>query len=468
MPSVRFRWSLLALAMCATLAHASDMTLERAIDLALTQNRDLKRAQTLLDDSAADVEAAAAQFDLHVQPLLSVERIGGEEIKNYGLEADKRFQTGTSLNATVTRGDTILPNGVVEVQPAVSVSITQPLFRNLGPQANEANEHNAESAAMTARRQYEVLRQNLVTQVVESYTELFRLQQQIKVDELSLQQATELVRLSSAYELVGRAKHLDTLRATFQREEEEGALEADRQRLASAQSGFAELLGFPTTSVFVAQTSGWADYSGLQSDEAVKTALTNRLDYAQALQDYADAGRNLDLARNQLLPEVDLTVGYQRFSQSPIPGSSIPAGGGVFVGLSGKSPLQDPQARAQARKSQAGRTAALENISIVEAQISRDVQQSVTGYQQARVENDIATRASAGADARLRLARELFHMGRADSFAVADAEQSYVQAQATLLNANAEVTRAAYHLSQSLGTLLAPPDDLKPTAQEAR
>ncbi len=89
----------------------------------------------------------------------------------------------------------------------------------------------------------------------------------------------------------------------------------------------------------------------------------------------------------------------------------------------------------------------------------------MSGYQQARTENDIAARASAGADARLRLARELFHMGRADSFAVADAEQAYVQSQVTLLNANAEVTRASYRLSLVLGTLLAPPDDLKPPAR---
>jgi outer membrane protein TolC len=468
MSSVRCRWLPLALALCATLAHASDMTLERAIDLALTQNRDLQRAQTLLDDSAADMEAASSQFDFHVQPLLSVQRIGNEQLKNYGLAVSKEFEMGTTLNASATRGDTVLPDGVVMVQPAVSVSITQPLFRNLGAARNTAHERDAESMAVTARRRYEEMRQQLVTTVVDRYTELFRLQQQIKVDELDVQHSTELVRLTSAYELVGRSKHLDTLRAAFQRVHAEGLLSADGQRLVSAQADFADLLGFPTTSVFIAQATGWADFSGLDLDAATQTALQNRLDYAQALQDYADASRDLAAADNGLLPDIGMTVGYQRFNQTPLPGSSVPAGGGVFLGLSGNSVLQDPEAKAAARKGRTDREAARQNVGIVEAAISRDVEQGVSGYQQARTENDIAAHASAGADARLRLARELFHMGRTDSFAVADAEQAYVQSQAALLNANAEVTRASYRLSLALGTLLAPPDDLKPPSRGSR
>jgi outer membrane protein TolC len=444
------------------------MTLERAINLALTQNRELLRSQTLLADSQSDVDAAAAQFDVRVQPLLSIERIGGEELKNYGMQATKQFETGTSVNASATRGDTVLSNGTVIVQPAVSVSITQPLFRNLGTDINLAAEHSAESLALSARRQYQQMRADMVITVVDRYTELFRLQQQVKVDELELEHATELARLNSAYELVGRAKHLDTLRAEGQSDQAQGTLEADKQRLTAAQADFAELLGFPPTSVFITQATGWADYSEFDMDTALHTALSNRLEYAQAWQDYTDAQRNVQIADNQLKPEVDLTVGYQRFSQPPIPGSTVPAGGGLFVGLSGNSSVNEPLARASVHKSQTNREAALQNIGIVEAQISRDVQESVSGYQQARTENDIAEHTSTGADARLRLARELFHMGRADSFAVADAQQGYVQAQAALLNANAEVTRAGYRLSQALGTLLAPPDDLKPPIQKAQ
>ncbi|MGH8371645.1 MAG: TolC family protein [Gammaproteobacteria bacterium] len=445
---------------------ASTLSLERAINLALTENRELLRAATLLDKSQADVDATNAAFDTHVQPLFSMQRIGGEQIKNYGVSASREFETGTAINVSATRGDTLLPNGVVVVQPAVSVSISQPLFRNAGTTVNEATEHYAESAAQTARRQYAQLRQNLVIAVVNSYTELFRLQQQVKVDELALQHATELVRLTGAYELVGRSKRLDTLRAEFDHDQAEATLDADRQRLTSAQADFAELLGYPPTSVFITEPAGWADYSGLELDAAVHVALSNRLDYAQALQDYADSANSLAVAQNQLLPEVDLTVGYQRFSQSPLPGSTIPAGGGVFVGVSGSATADEPQARAAVRKSLADRGAALDTIHIVEAQISRQVQQGISGYQQARTENAIAERAAHGAEARLRLARELFHLGRADSFAVSDAEQAYVVSQATLLNANAAVTRAGYQLSATLGTLLTSPDDVRPAAAQ--
>lgn len=452
----------LGVALCPVNSHASTLSLERAINLALTENRELLRAETLLEKSQADVDATSAAFDTRVKPLFSLQRIGGEQIKNYGISASKAFETGTSINVSATRGDTLLPNGVVIVQPAESVSISQPLFRNAGTVANEASEHSAQSAALTARRQYAQLRQDLVISVVNGYTDLFRLQQQVKVDELALMHATELVRLTGAYELVGRSKRLDTLRAEFDHDQAEATLDADRQRLKSAQADFAELLGYPATSVFITEPAGWADYSGLELDAAVHVALINRLDYAQALQDYSDSLNNVAVAKNLLLPEVDLTVGYQRFSQSPLPGSTVPAGGGVFVGVSGSATADEPQARATVRKSLADRSAALDTVHIVEAKIAREVQQSISGYQQARTENSIAERAAHSAEARLRLAQELFHLGRADSFAVSDAEQAYVTSEAMLLNANAAVTRAAYQLSATLGTLLTAPDDVLP------
>ena len=95
-------------------------------------------------------------------------------------------------------------------------------------------------------------------------------------------------------------------------------------------------------------------------------------------------------------------------------------------------------------------------------QITREVQQGLYAYQEARSEDEIAEHAAADAQARLQLARELFHMGRADSFAVTDATEELVASQSTFLNAGTDVVRAGYKLSLVLGTLVASPDELKP------
>ena len=451
----------LALAL-AVAAGAADLSLEQAIGLALGQNRELLRAQTLLEQGRAEVDAASGAFDAVVSPLASLQSVGGQQVTTLGLAASKRFSLGTSVSASASWGDAVFSNGALLVQPAVSLSITQPLFRNAGTAVNLSGVRSAESAVVTARRRHEQLRQELVSLVVARFTELFRLQQQVKVDELSLRRATDLVHLNEAYLLAGRSKRLDTLRAGIKRDGAEAALGADRQREASAQADLAELLGVAQPSSVLAQPAGFADFRELEPGEALRSALTHRLDYAQALQDAREAARLVEVAGNQQLPEVDLTVGYQRFLDPPVPGGAIPSGGGVFVGLRGSGQGRSPAVRAALRGGEAAHKAALQNVRILEARIARDVEKSVGGYRQARTEYAIAERATASAEARRRLARMLFELGRTDSFSVADAEQGSVEAQAALLTSNAEVTRAGYRLSDTLGTLLEPPDDLKP------
>lgn len=451
-----------ALALCAMGAAAAELSLDRAINLALTQNRQLIQAGSMLDASQADLDAADAGFDVQVTPALTEQRVGGTEFKNYGVTLSKKLVTGGTVSLSATRGDTLLPDGVLIVQPAVNLSLQQPLFKNAGPGVALYPLHAAESKLATAKRKYAQARQDLVSKVVDAYAGLHELEQQVKLDQVNVEQATELSRITREYALVGRAKTLDSMRTDFQLDQVRGRLAADQQRQTAARAELAELMGMPPDSAFETQTVAWPDYQTLDPQQAVQVALANRLDYAQAMQDYDDTLHSLSLARNQTLPGVDVTVGYQRYSSSPLPGSSVPAGGGAYVGLSSELGGSYTSEKAEVRKADAERAAALEELDLMREQITREVQQGLYAYQEARTENEIAGHAAADAQARLQLARELFHMGRADSFAVTDATEELVASQSSFLTAGTDVVRAGYKLSLILGTLVAPPDELKP------
>ena len=451
-----------ALALCSAGVQAAEIPLDRAINLALTQNRQLIQAGSLLDISQADLDAADAGFDVQVVPAFTEQRVGNTVFKNYGVTVSEKLPTGGVVSLSSTRGDTLLPDGVLIVQPAVNLSLQQPLFKNAGSSIAMYPVHAAESKLVTAKRQYAQARQDLVSKVIEAYAELHELEQQLKLDALNVQQTTELSRITREYALVGRAKTLDAMRTDFQLDQTRGRLTADQQRLTSACANLAELMGMPPDSVFETESVAWLDYQTLDADQAVKVALGNRLDYAQAMQDYADTLQTLSVARNQTLPGVDITVGYQRYSSSPLPGSSVAAGGGAYVGLSSELGGSYTSEKAEVRKADAQRAAALEELDLMQEQITREVQQGLFAYQEARTENSIAEHAATDAEARLTLARELFHMGRADSFAVTDAAEAVVASQSASLSADADVVRAGYKLSLILGTLVSSPDELKP------
>jgi len=451
-----------SLCLCATSAEAADIPLDRAINLALSQNRQLIQASHQLDVSQADLDAADAGFDIQVTPALTEQRVGGTVLKNYGVTLSKKLPTGGTVSLSVTRGDTVLPDGVLIVQPAVNLSLQQPLFKNAGPETALYPVRAAESKLTSSKRRYAQARQDLVSRVVEAYAALHELDQQVKLDVVNVEQTTELSRITREYALVGRAKTLDSLRTDFQLDQVRGRLTADQQRLTAARAELAELMGMPPDAAFDTDSVAWLDYQSLDSQQAVQVALSNRLDYAQAMQDYDDTLQSLSVARNQTLPGVDVTVGYQRYSSSPLPGSGVTAGGGAYVGLSSDLGGSYASEKAAVRKADAQRAAALEELDLMQEQITREVQQGIFAYQEARAAEEIALHAAQDAAARLQLARELFHMGRADSFAVTDAAEALVASQSASLSADTDVVRAGYKLSLILGTLVAPPDELKP------
>lgn len=451
--------------LAAAFHSAGAMTLQTAINLALLQNKELMQTGILLTGSQADLDIADADFDVQVKPMFTEQRVAGTVLKNYGLALSKNLETGGQISISATRGDTILPNGVLIVQPAFSIALQQPLFRNAGSEASLNSVHTAESALIQARRKYAQARADLVLQVVNAYTQVNELQEQLKLDQLTVEQITELSRITQEYELVGRAKTLDVLRTNFQLDEAQSRLAADQQSYQAAQAALAVLLGMQPDTSIETQSVAWPDYQNLEPKEAVKVALSNRLDYAQAQQDYKDAARELDLAQNQLLPGVDLTLGYQRFSSSPLPGSSVSAGGGPIIGISSDIGVNYSAQKAAVRKAEAQVEAMQIHVELAKEQVTRDVEQNIYAYQQARAADSIADRAAADARARLQLARELFRMGRADSFAVTDAAAAVIAAQSAALNAYGEVVQAGYKLSATLGTLLSPSNSLKPNSR---
>ena len=232
---------------------------------------------------------------------------------------------------------------------------------------------------------------------------------------------------------------------------------------------FAELLGVGTDETFDLEQVPFVEESLPEGKEAEEIALQNRLDYAQSLQDLKDAERGQLVAENRVLPDLALTLQYQRFGA----GDNVADATGLkdhfwFVGLSSSTDIFRREDRIACQQTLVNGEVARRNLGIMEMGIRKQSRQYLLAYKRGIGALGIAGRNLDLAKARAVLTRRMFEMGRVDNFSVTDAEMAYLNAVNQLLQSETETTLAGYQLRRALGTLLEVPSELLPQKEAGR
>lgn len=438
------------------------LDLTTALNKALAQNRTLAQRALALRGTELTLASARAEFGFSLRPDGGAERTQDEDRYRYGLILGKKFLPGTEIQAGPRIDWSDSETAGSNRRTSWRVDVRQPLFRTFGALVQGESIIQAQQRTRSARREYEQQKAELMLRVVEQFESLLRLERKIAAEEASLQRLEKLYRLTRARERQGRATRVDTLRVELRRGEALSRFETSRERLSSQRRDFAELLGESPDTVFMLEPPALLDIDMPAADEAVALALANRLDYAQALQDYVDTVRGERIARRGLLPDLALIARAETFEQS----RDNERGELWSVGIAGDTDLNQARERARLGQAVISRESARESIRIRELAITREVQQQITAYRRARDELAIAERNHRLAEQRTRLARRLFEIGRGDNFSVTDAEDALAQAEDRRLEARAEASIAGYRLLHALGTLLETPADLRPQPPE--
>lgn len=445
------------------------ISLEDAVGFALQSNRNLRVLSMSISSAELSLKGARADFTVGVTPMGAADTSDDSETVEWGVALDRRTTLGTSLSAAGEMGRDEVGTADPVHRARVSVEVQQPLLRNFGPLVNRESVTRAEVRVAAARRELELRRTDLVVQVVDGYEALLRLQKQAEFDGQSVTRLDRLIRLTRAREAQGRATRVDMLRVEQQRGDQQIRLEKTLEALSSARADFADLLGFEPSVVFEAVACPVLDIDIPEQRAAEALALSNRLDYAQVLQDYTDARRGVRIARRNLLPDLKLISRYERYGS----GESTSEAASLddeswFVGLTAASDLMLREERVAVGQARIDVDAAEETVRIVESGIRRQVQQVILSYRRMRSEVQGSERNYQLAQNRAMLARRMFEMGRGDNFTASDAEDALFEAQNRMLTSQAEASVAAYRLLRAIGTLLEYPADLKPEAVKDR
>ncbi len=444
------------------------LDLETAIRMALARNRQLALGGLSVQRREQEVESSRQSFSVNAGPYGGVDRTDDGTAWRYGLNAARTTTWGTELG--LAAGMNRYPDYVDEAwRTAVSVDIRQPLFRRFGPAYNREPVTEAEERLAAERRKLEQQRAGLIVELVETFERVVRLEKQVEADRRVLERLERTRELTRLRERQGRVSGVDALRAEQQYGDGVSRLDADGESLYQARRDLADLLGVAPESEYRLVSPPLPDIAVPDAAAAVSTALSNRLDYAQAIRDCGTARRKAALARRGLQPDVVASARYQQYGDDETQESSMTLDESLWtVGVAGNIDVVQARERAALRVANVDTAAAQETIRIKEQTIARDVQQALSAYRRARGSLTNAGRTHDVAAARVELAHRLFEAGRGDSFSVADAEQAFVAAEISLLTARADVSVAGYRLLQEMGTLVDYPAALKPHPAEGQ
>jgi len=423
------------------------------------------RAALDVDATRFGIDVTQAEFRLSVRPEASASGSAGDSGYSYGLATSKKLITGTevSIRGGVEDIPDSLNNFDLRQGQRVQVAISQPIFRNFGRLIHGEGLVQANNDLRTAQRQYELQKNDLVISVVETYESLLRLQRQVDSETDSFKRMEQLHRVTEAHERLGQTTRVDTLRVALLRGEAASRLETAQERLSATEKDFVELLGFPLDKEFQLEPVPVLAIEIPEINEAVRIALENRVDYAQAIQDHEDALRNVQIARRSLLPDVRLTVGHEWWDQSVDPGSTSNLDDNVwFFRVSVGTDLNPAIERANVGNAHLRERSSSELIEIIELSIARLVQQHLLAYRRAVEQLGIAERNFGLATSRAELTRRLYELGRENNFSVTDAETAFVHSEHLLFLAQSESVNSGYRLMRALGTLVESPASLKP------
>lgn len=345
----------------------------------------------------------------------------------------------------------------------ILLTLSQPLLRNFGLEANETGIRIAGNNESISREQLRLRVSTIVTQVQNAYVELVYAIENLKVQQRSLDLARDLMKLNQARVRAGVAAPVEVTQAQAQEAAQVQNVILAQKAVRDNEDTLKVIMNIPATGSWGQEIQPTYTLSfepkSFNLDETIQKALENRYEYKSAKLDIENKELSARLTRNQLLPDLAFTgnVSTNGFGKSW--GSDMGSlGGGSYVsyglGVVLTVPLGNRAAQANYTKAQLTADQAKTSVKQLEIQIVQQVREAVR-----RVEA-FANRVSANyaarvlAEEQLRVETRRLEAGVSTTFNVLSFQRDLATAQANEVRAVADYYEALTNLENVRGTVL--------------
>jgi outer membrane protein len=272
-----------------------------------------------------------------------------QHIGNVNVQYNQYFPTGTQFQAGMTNNRTSSNFGAFNLynpflQSALTATITQPLLRGFGTLPNTRLIIEAKRTIKVGLSQLEQQVMATTAQVSNDYWELVYARENVKVEEAALGVSQRLYEENSKRLEIGTLSSLDVLTAQSQ-------LASDKQALVQAQSVqlqdettllnditknpldgpliAAEII--PITAISTPDTG-----ENVRIEDAVKEAWQKRPELKQAALNLENAGTDVKVTKNELMPSVNIFGEYIASGLGGVQTATTTSGTVVFPGGAGQ------------------------------------------------------------------------------------------------------------------------------------
>jgi outer membrane protein len=440
------------------------LALEDVRAAALANNLDLK--VRLIDPAIAqqgiDFERAKFESVFHTSASYSrTEQQGGGAFSKRAFEAGvlTPLPTGGSIAASVP-----IESGDGLAEAAASVSVIQSLLGGAGTQVNTYSIQVAgyDKGGVDALTKLQAI--YILGGADIAYWQLYAARKQLEVNREQYKLAENQLRHARLKVAAGSAAKIEIVYAeaglSSRLDAVIGAETAvrDRERDLKRIMNRADL---PLNSLVDINTVTDPDPKGLDLDQEalVEAALENRMEMADLEYRLAIGDIGIALARNNLLPQLDLEYAYIASKQAGSVGSAFKdlfrdPGQSHLVSLSAAIPLGNRAARARYQQARLAQARTELNLQQQEQQIRQEVYDAVDNLQQFWRRILAAEQGVTTALRNYQVEQSQFQLGRTTSTEVLRAASSLAEAQSRRISAFADYEITQVLLARATGTLL--------------
>ena len=337
----------------------------------------------------------------------------------------------------------------------MQLSLSQPLLRGAGYEVSHNGLTQNVRNLIDSVRSFELFRQDFSISIANAYYGLVSQNTRLTNDEQNYQDAVFDRKKAEALRQVDRNQDDDVFLARRREIEAEDALLVSRTDYELALDDFKILLGLPTaTPLTIVDSEPEFIPVRIEATSAVEAAHHNRLDLHIERDRLLDSQRHVRVARNGLLPDLDMFVDFGLSDETAAPISNIaPSRWSTSVGFSLELPLDRKAERNSYRSSLISLDQSRRNLQRRLDEIERDVlnQLRELGQVEKRFQlqkDQIEREKRAVAVTKIR-----YESGDADNRDLLDARQGLTDAQNALIDLRVRHFIASLRLRRTLGIL---------------
>lgn len=434
---------------------APTVSLNQAIAMALERNFSLRSAADSVSSARFRESATKARFYPKLTPRF---QRSTDKDQTLGLDASQRLPwSGASLTASgtfTTVPGTESPAGHTST---LGLVLTQPLLRGFGPTSTYFDLTNSRRARQNQERAYELSRQRLSEDVARAFYQVVRQRQLLTVSRQSLKRSQDLQQASEARMNVGLASRLDVLRAQLDAAQAQDGMVQAQAGLETALESFRVLLGLSPAEALEPETVKLDERAELVVEPLevlLERAKASRLELLESRDEVKDAERAFSIARQSLLPQLDLNLGLTQSGLGPTFSDTFKgADRRVTLFLTTSYPLERSNDRAGKAISELQLDASKRSLGQRELEIEGEVRASVRNLERTRKSIELQRQAVEFAEQKRRLATLRYQRGLESNFDVVDAERQLVLARSALVGLLTDYQVARIQLLRVTGTL---------------